>query len=109
MPKPPAEEKPQTLIYTTGPEDAAVEIQVTEAFDCPWHLIVRRPGLPWQTARCVVKLHRTPSGEPHLEIVWLGPRAAPAIQAILERAMSARIEDVLPDGWDLVPLPGGTD
>lgn len=97
-----------TVIYATGPENATVEIRVEETFDSPWRLIVRRPGRSPYHARCVLRSRVTPAGDPLIDIVWQGKPATPPMRAILERAVSARLEDALPEHCDLVPLPGKT-
>ena len=84
-----------TVIHASGPENAVVEIHVKGAFDSPWRITVRRSGHPDYHAQCVVRARKMPSGEPLLDIVWQGERAPRAMQAILERAVSARLEDVL--------------
>lgn len=102
----PTDAAKRTVIYATGPENATVEIRVEETFDSPWRLTVHRPGRSPYHTQCVLRSKVTPAGEPLIHIVWQGEPAAPPMRAILERAVSARLEDALPKDCDLVPLPG---
>ncbi len=87
---------------------AAVHITVDgDPFRTPWRLELRRPGMPHYQAECIVIMDKTASGEPHLRIHWKGHSTEhPAdVMQLLQDAISKHIQEMLPDDYDLHPMP----